>query len=270
MQKSPPTIFPMASAQERLWIVEQLTPGTTAYTIPLAVRLKGRLDRDALLGALRKVTDRHEALRTRFAQLDGKAVQIVDASVDIALPLTDVTEAGLDAALSAEAARPFDLANGPLLRACLLRLAADDHVLVISVHHLVSDMWSCGILLQETGALYAALVAGAPDDPPRPELHYPDFSVWETEHLSSERLESQLAHWREELRDAPHLLDLPLDRARPRCRPCGAASCRSPCPPNCPALWWRWRAPVAVRPSWRCSPRSRWCSRGAPASVTSW
>ncbi|OCC13535.1 Linear gramicidin synthase subunit B [Streptomyces sp. PTY087I2] len=215
MQNSPPTIFPMASAQERLWIVEQLTPGTTAYTIPLAIRLKGRLDREALLGALRKVTDRHEALRTRFAQVDGKAVQIVDARVDIGLPLTDVTGEDLDAALSAEAALPFDLANGPLLRARLLRLAADDHVLAISVHHLVSDMWSCGILLRETGALYAALVSAAPDDLPEPEVHYPDFSVWETEHLSAERLESQLAHWRERLKDAPHLLDLPLDRPRP-------------------------------------------------------
>ncbi|GAA2109275.1 hypothetical protein GCM10009802_05570 [Streptomyces synnematoformans] len=217
MQKSPPTIFPMASAQERLWVVEQLTPGTSAYTIPLAVRLKGPLDREALHGALRRVTDRHEALRTRFDQLDGEAVQIVDARVDVGLPLTEVTEEELDAALTAESARPFDLAEGPLLRARLLRLAADDHVLALSVHHLVSDMWSCGILLQETGALYAALTAGAPDGHglPEPEVHYPDFSVWEAEHLAPERLGSQLAYWRERLKDAPRLLDLPLDRPRP-------------------------------------------------------
>ncbi|MFE9498685.1 amino acid adenylation domain-containing protein [Streptomyces collinus] len=215
MQTPQPTIFPMASAQERLWIVEQLTPGTAAYHIPLAVRLRGPLDRPALERAVQRVVDRHEALRTRFVQIDGRAVQLVEESVTVALPVTDVSEDGLQAALTAEAARPFDLAEGPLLRASLLRPAEDDHVLAVTVHHLVSDMWSSGILLRELGAHYAAELGGTGTTLPEPDVHYPDFALWENERLTEERVEELLAHWRERLAGAPHVLALPLDRPRP-------------------------------------------------------
>ncbi|MEU3793553.1 amino acid adenylation domain-containing protein [Streptomyces fructofermentans] len=205
----------MASAQERLWIVEQLTPGTTAYNIPLAVRLHGPLDREALRGALQYVVDRHEALRTRFTQLDGQAVQVVEQDVAVGLAVTDVAEAGVEAALAAEAARPFDLSAGPLLRASLLRLSEDEHVLAVTVHHLVSDMWSCGILLDELGAAYGSLVSGGTPSLPELDVHYPDFALWQRERLSGEHLEGLLAHWRERMEDAPRLLQLPFDRPRP-------------------------------------------------------
>lgn len=215
MQTPQPTIFPLASAQERLWFVEQLTPHTAAYHIPLAFRLRGSLDREALHGALRHVVDRHEALRTVFRQVDGRAVQVVEAAVPIALPLVEVAEADLEQALSTEAARPFDLGQGPLLRGCVLRVAEDDHVLAVTLHHLVADMWSCGILLREVGIAYAALSAGEPVDLPELPLHYPDFAVWQREQLQSERLGELLGYWRTALAGAPPVLDLPFDRPRP-------------------------------------------------------
>lgn len=215
MQTSQPTIFPMASAQERLWIVERLTPGTSAYNIPLAVRLRGPLDRDALHRALQHVLDRHEALRTRFTQVDGQAVQVVDETVALELPVTDVTEAELAEHLAAAASGPFDLVAGPLLRTSLLRLGPEDHVLAVTLHHLVSDMWSCGIFMQEVGSAYAALTADRAVELPELDVHYPDFSVWQRERLAEEGTEGLLAYWRERMSDAPQLLELPLDRPRP-------------------------------------------------------
>ncbi|MCL8017553.1 amino acid adenylation domain-containing protein [Streptomyces sp. AS02] len=205
----------MASAQERLWIVERLTPGTSAYNIPLAVRLRGPLDRDALHRALQHVLDRHEALRTRFTQIDGQAVQVVDETVALELPVTDVTEADLAQRLAAAASQPFDLASGPLLRTSLLRLGPEDHVLAVTLHHLVSDMWSCGIFMQEVGSVYASLTAGRAVELPELDVHYPDFSVWQRERLADGHTEELLAYWRERMADAPQLLELPLDRPRP-------------------------------------------------------
>ncbi|WP_326786384.1 non-ribosomal peptide synthetase [Streptomyces sp. NBC_00151] len=205
----------MASAQERLWIVEQLTPGTAAYHIPLAVRLTGPLDRAALHTAVQTVVDRHEALRTVFTQLDGEAVQVVVDSVRIELPVADVTEAGLEEALAEEASRAFDLTSGPLVRTSLLRLADDDHVWTVTLHHLVSDMWSCGILMHEVAAGYTAHTSGRALELPELPLHYPDFAIWQRERLSGEYLERLLGHWRDRLEGAPRMTELPLDRPRP-------------------------------------------------------
>ncbi|OWA19269.1 hypothetical protein B9W68_01910 [Streptomyces sp. CS227] len=215
MQTSQPTIFPMASAQERLWIVERLTPGTAAYHIPLAIRLTGTLDRAALHAAVQAVVDRHEALRTSFTQLDGVPVQVVADDVRIDLPVADVTEAGLEAALAEEAARPFDLTARPLLRTSLLRLAEDDHVWTVTLHHLVSDMWSCGILLDEVAVGYAARLAGQQSELPELALHYPDFTIWQRDRLTGEYRDRLLGHWRDRLADAPRITELPLDRPRP-------------------------------------------------------
>ncbi|MER5479923.1 amino acid adenylation domain-containing protein [Streptomyces sp. NPDC002734] len=215
MQTSQPTIFPMASAQERLWIVERLTPGTAAYHIPLAIRLTGTLDRAALHAAVQAVVDRHEALRTSFTQLDGVPVQVVADDVRIDLPVADVTEAGLEAALAEEAARPFDLSARPLLRTSLLRLADDDHVWTVTLHHLVSDMWSCGILLDEVAAGYAARLAGQEPGLPELTLHYPDFTIWQRERLTGGYRDRLLGYWRDRLAGAPRITELPLDRPRP-------------------------------------------------------
>ncbi|GAA2736441.1 amino acid adenylation domain-containing protein [Actinocorallia aurantiaca] len=210
-------IFPTSFAQERLWIVEQLAPGTSAYHVPVMLRLRGPLDRAALAGALALVVERHEALRTVFRQIDGQVVQRVLPAGPVPVEVRDVPggEAGLAGLLAAEAALGFALDTGPLLRATLFRLAPDDHALTIVLHHLVSDGWSMGVLCGELSAAYGALTAGGRPDLPEPPLQYVDYAIWERENLTGERAEELLTYWRAALADAPGALDLPLDRLRP-------------------------------------------------------
>ncbi|SEG84348.1 amino acid adenylation domain-containing protein [Actinacidiphila yanglinensis] len=208
-------IFPLASAQERLWIVEQVTPGTTAYHIPLALRLTGELDREALRRSLQRVVDRHEALRTSVTEVEGRAVQLVHPSVEVALPEEAVSEDGLAQVLAVEAARPFDLAAGPLIRARLFRTSEDERVLALTLHHLVSDLWSCGVLLRELGACYAEAVTGTPAPLAEIALQYPDYAVWQRGRLHGDRLEELLGYWRQRMAGAPPSLNLPTDRPRP-------------------------------------------------------
>jgi len=210
-------VFPLSYAQERLWFVEQLTPGLAAYNVPLAVRLLGRLDRPALSAALRAVVSRHEALRTRFRTEDGRPVQVIAPDGDTGLPLPAIDlrslpetarEREVARLAAAEATAAFDLARGPLLRARLLWLGAAEHALLLTLHHIVSDRWSMGVLLGELADLYAGRpLAELP-------IQYADYAVWQREHLAGGVLESQLAYWRERLAGLP-ALDLPLDRRRP-------------------------------------------------------
>ncbi len=215
-------VFPLAYAQERLWYLEQLTPGLAAYNVPLAVRLTGTLRREALAAALAAVVERHEALRTRFRTEAGRPVQVIAAAAPepvprLPLPLVDLGGLGArpgcgerEMLLLArdEAARVFDLRRGPLLRARLLRLAAAEHVLLLTLHHIVSDRWSMGVLMSELAALYS----GEPL-PPLP-LQYADYAVWQRERLQGEVLEGQLAYWRQALDELP-ALELPADLRRP-------------------------------------------------------
>ncbi len=222
---------PLSFAQERLWFLDQMAPGSPAYTIFSAVRLRGRLDPAPLGLALGEVVRRHAALRTTFVAAAKGAVQVVAPAArrprSLALPLVDVA-ALPDALREAEArrlanqalGRPFDLARGPLLRATLLRLAAagagePEHALLLAVHHIVSDGWSMGLLVREVTALYAAFAAGLPSPLPELPLQYPDVALWQRRRLTADAIAGEVAWWRGRLAGAPPLLDLPLDRPRP-------------------------------------------------------
>ncbi len=218
--------LPLSFAQERLWFLDQLDPGRATYNMPGAVRLLGRLSLPALGAALAAVVERHEALRTTFRAGADHPVQVIGPAAAARLPLSLVDLAGLPAAAreaaalrlgADEAALPFDLATGPLARACLLRLAAsgEEHALLLTLHHIVSDGWSLGIFVRELAAFYGAALAGRPAELPPLPVQYADFAVWQRGWLAGAELERQLAWWREHLAGAPAVLDLPADRPRP-------------------------------------------------------
>jgi amino acid adenylation domain-containing protein len=212
--------LPLSFAQRRLWFIDQLEPGSAAYNLPYAVRLRGRLDAAALERALAELVRRHESLRTRFPSVDGEPVQAIDPAGPVLLARADLsTEADVEAALRTlcadEALRPFDLAAGPLLRATLARVGEDDHALLLTLHHAVSDGWSTGVLVRELSALYIAFAAGEASPLAPLPLQYADYAAWQRGRLAGEALEAQLAWWRETLRDAPPLLEIPTDHPRP-------------------------------------------------------
>ena len=219
---------PLSLTQQRIWFLEQLTPGSTVYNLPLAIRLQGCLDIVAAEHAIGEILRRHEALRTTFAEVDGTPIQVVREPGSFSLPVTELggeDEADRETRLRAEAQRqaqvPFDLGMGPLLRARLVRAAADDHLLLLTLHHLVCDGWSMGVLLREFATLYKAFVSGPDDlqgpDSPLPELaiQYADFAVWQREQMRGTALAEQIAYWKDRLTGAPAALDLPTDRPRP-------------------------------------------------------
>ncbi|MBZ4422002.1 non-ribosomal peptide synthetase, partial [Myxococcus sp. RHSTA-1-4] len=214
--------IPASFAQQRLWFIQQLEPASTAYHIPLALSLKGPLDVSALERALAELVRRHEVLRTTFSSHHGEPRQHVHAPAPVPLPRVDVTgtppgsrQAVLDEQAALDGRTPMDMGTGPLLRCTLLRFAPDDHVLVMSVHHLVADGWSVGLLVRELATLHAAFAEGRPSPLPEPELQYADFSAWQRAHLTPKALGKELTWWRQALSDAPSLLALPTDRPRP-------------------------------------------------------
>ncbi|MEW5928183.1 MAG: non-ribosomal peptide synthase/polyketide synthase, partial [Gemmatimonadota bacterium] len=207
--------LPASFAQRRLWLTDRIEPGSPAYNMPAALRLRGALDVRALRRSLDALVERHETLRTTFAERGGEPVQVVHAAAPVPLAVVDVPGEAEAARLAAEeAARPFDLAAGPLLRCTLLRLDARDHVALFTLHHVVSDGWSMDVLVREVSALYAAFGRGG--EPALPELpvQYADFAAWQRAWLSGERLEAQVEWWRERLAGAPPLLEVPTDRPR--------------------------------------------------------
>ncbi|HEU4325811.1 MAG TPA: amino acid adenylation domain-containing protein [Roseiflexaceae bacterium] len=218
----PGTPRPLSFAQQRIWFLDQLDPGSSAYNIPLALRLDGPLDPVALGRSLDTVVERHESLRTTFAQADGQPAPLVRPPAAVALPLLDLRElpeterdAAVQRRVQEEAGHTFDLERGPLLRAALLALADDQHILLLTMHHIVSDGWSRGVLMREMAACYAAYAAGrTPDLAPLP-IQYGDFALWQQQVLRGELLEAQLGYWRERLAGAPAALELPTDFARP-------------------------------------------------------
>ena len=215
-------VFPASFAQERLWFLDQLEPGSPFYTIPAAVRLVGPLDIAAFERALNYVVARHETLRTTFAAPDGRPVQLIAPAQRLSLPLTDLTALPPDARAAAaqrlaqaDAQRPFDLRAGPLLRVGLVRLAAETHLQLLTIHHIVADGWSVGVLVGELSAAYAAYAAGGEPSLPELPIQYADYAEWQRTWLTGARLEAQLAYWKEQLAGAPSLLELPADRPRP-------------------------------------------------------
>ncbi|MEA2603268.1 MAG: hypothetical protein QOF89_4260 [Acidobacteriota bacterium] len=213
--------FPLTFAQQRLWFLDRLDPGSHANNIFRAVTWSGALDAGALRRALAEVVRRHEALRTCFPEVDGEPRQKVAPAADFPLPVEDLgslppAEGRRRARelAEAESRRGFDLARGPLFRARLVRLAADEHVLFLTLHHMVSDGWSMGLLFHEMTVLYRAFAAGLASPLPEPALQYPDFAAWQRERLTGERLAGELAWWRERLAGFPDYLELPGDRPR--------------------------------------------------------
>ncbi|WPC06497.1 amino acid adenylation domain-containing protein [Pseudomonas benzenivorans] len=202
---------PASYAQQRLWLVAQLEPDSSAYHMVGAFRLEGELKREALLGALGLIVERHEALRTRFAERDGQLCQLIDPPGELALEEHDLRgepeRAG--ALADAHAARPFDLAEGPLLRVQLLRLGEGEWRLQLVCHHIVSDGWSIGVFGEELARGYAALCLGQPPALPELPIQYADYGLWQRAWLEAGERERQLAYWREQLGEQQPVLALP-------------------------------------------------------------
>ena len=203
-------------------MLDRLSPGTAAYNIAWSVRLTGPLQSPALAAALTWITERHEALRTTFTATDGEPAQVVRPAAPVKPTLTDLTrlpEAERDRQAreltDAEARTPFDLGTGPLLRARLVRTAAQEHLLILVVHHIVADGWSFATFFRELGHAYGELAAGRAPALPPPAIQYADFAVWQREQAAAGRFADDLEFWRAELTGAPTLLDLPTDRPRP-------------------------------------------------------
>ncbi|MGH7829989.1 MAG: non-ribosomal peptide synthetase, partial [Candidatus Binatia bacterium] len=215
-------VFPASFAQQRLWFLDQLEPGSSAYNIPAAFRLTGRLNVAALEQSLNEILARHEVLRTSFSGADGQPVQVIAPTLRLSLPVTDLTaapqtEREIEAIrlMNQESRRPFDLAQAPLLRAGLLRLAEESHILLLCNHHIISDGWSMGVLLREISALYDAFSSGRPSPLPPLPIQYADFAVWQRQWLEGETLQKQLSYWKNQLDGMPRLLELPTDHSRP-------------------------------------------------------
>ncbi|MFN2416716.1 MAG: amino acid adenylation domain-containing protein [Pyrinomonadaceae bacterium] len=213
---------PLSYAQQRLWFLDRLQPGSPFYNLPGAVHLRGALDVKAFERSLNEVVRRHDMLRTSFKTVEGEPVQVVSPSLFVPLPVTDLSslpdderEAKALRLSEEEAARPFDLAAGTPLRAQLLRLGEREHVFLLTLHHIVADGWSMGLLVQEVAALYEAFTGG--DASPLPELsiQYADFAQWQRRRLAEGVLERDLAYWERQLAGAPDMLTLPTDRPRP-------------------------------------------------------
>ncbi len=216
--------LPLSFGQQRLWFLHRMEPASPAYNTAKGLLLEGRLDPAALAAALSAVVGRHEVLRTRFPALAGEPVQAIDPPAPMALPVADLSalgaaaEALLPRLVRREAARPFDLETGPVVRALLVRLGAERHALVVTLHHVACDGWSLGVLVRELAAFYpaaAGLGAAAAAALPALPVQYADYAVWQRAQLAGETLERQLAYWRERLAGAPPHLALPADRPRP-------------------------------------------------------
>ncbi|HEV7785970.1 MAG TPA: condensation domain-containing protein, partial [Thermoanaerobaculia bacterium] len=213
---------PLSFPQERLWFLDRLAPGTSIYNIPGPLRLEGLLDVAVLARAFDEIRRRHDVLRTRFEEREGTGVQVVDPWHPKSLPVVDLgalpeaRRRDEAARLTAEeAAWPFDLERGPLLRALLLRLGSEEHVLLQTVHHIVSDGWSVRVMQRELTALAAAFLSGQPSPLPPLPVQYTDFARWQRQRLTDAETARQIDYWRERLGDDPPPLDLPLDRPRP-------------------------------------------------------
>ena len=217
--------LPLSFAQERLWVLDQIEPNNPLYNIPRTLRLRGALHASALAEALNEIVRRHESQRTSFAVRDGHPVQVIAPSLTIPLVIQDLTglpEGGREEEARQiavkEAMRPFDLTTAPLVRVLLLRLSDEDHVLLLTMHHIISDAWSAGIFMQELSALYEGFRAGNPSPLPELAAQYADYAAQERQWLQGEVLEKQLAFWREQLKGVPPVLELPLDHPRPATR----------------------------------------------------
>ena len=214
--------WPLSFSQRQLWFLDQLEPGNAFYNVPTAVTLKGTLDVPALEQALNELIARHETLRTTFCRVDGEPRQVIHAPTPLHLPVSDLRalaaaerERQVSLAVDQEAKAPFDLATGPLLRASLLRLTDDEYLWLYSVHHIIADGWSMGVIQQEVAALYGDFLRHDESSLPALPVQYADYACWQQQRLGGAALENQLDYWRRTLADAPALSTVPADRPRP-------------------------------------------------------
>ncbi len=214
--------FPLSFAQQRLWFLDQLEPGNIAYNVCQPMHLAGWLNVVALEQSFNEVVRRHEALRTSFVQSDGQPMQAIAPPTTFSLPVVDLRELPLDQRQQKaqqlaieEAECPFNLAQGPLLRITLLKLAQAEHVLLLTMHHIVCDSWSIGVLIREVAALYKAFCQGGEYALPELPIQYADFAVWQRQWMQGQVFQTQLAYWKHQLTNAPPVLKLPTDQPRP-------------------------------------------------------
>jgi amino acid adenylation domain-containing protein len=212
----------LSFAQQRLWFLDQWEPDSSTYNLSTAVRLTGPLNFAALERSLNEILRRHEALRTTFATVDGQPVQVVASPKAFALPMMSLQhlpeterEAEAQRLVSDERSKPFNLIKGPLFRPTLLQLGEAEYILLLTMHHIVSDGWSMGILFRELTVLYEAFSAGRPSPLPELSIQYADFAKWHREWLQGEVLERQLLYWKRQLEGIPAVINLPTDRPRP-------------------------------------------------------
>ncbi len=221
--------LPLSFAQERLWFLDQLQPDSAAYNMCLSLRLSGELNVVALTESLNTIVDRQQTLRTHFGMHQGKPIQIIDAAGielrqdDLSALASDALEGEIKTRVNKAALQPFDLGTGPLLRSRLLRLSDHEHVLSLTMHHIISDGWSLGVLFRELGTCYAAFTEGKQPLLPELPIQYADFAVWQRDWLSGEVLDSQLTYWQQKLKDLTPL-ELPVDRPRPAVKTYNGAS----------------------------------------------
>jgi amino acid adenylation domain-containing protein len=224
--------FPASFAQQRLWFIDHLTPGTATYNLPSALRVRGKLDVEVLGRTLQEVVRRHETLRTRFVAVGGEPQQVIEGETNVQLPVLDLTGVAGEEEREAEAMRlarqeaqnPFNLKQAPLFRGKLLRLGKQDHVLLFTMHHIISDAWSMGVLIEEVSVLYGAFSLGQPSPLPELPIQYVDYSEWQRGWLKGEVLEQQLGYWKQQLTGLSPLL-LPTDRPRPAVQRQGGSTC---------------------------------------------
>ncbi|MFD9064423.1 amino acid adenylation domain-containing protein, partial [Kitasatospora purpeofusca] len=214
--------FPASFPQQRMWFLDQLTPGDTAYNVCGATRIRGPLDLDLWRRAVAAIARRHEALRTTFRAVDGEPVQVVTEGAEpgfAVVPCEHLAgpdgEEGVQALAREEFSRPFDLATGPLVRMRFLRLATDEHVLLLTIHHIAGDLWSTSVFLDELVTLYGAYAGGTEPALPELPIQYADYAVWQRKRLDGDGARADLEYWQHTLDGAPAALELPTDRPRP-------------------------------------------------------
>ncbi|MDZ7959083.1 MAG: condensation domain-containing protein [Aulosira sp. DedQUE10] len=208
--------LPLCLAQERLWFLEQLEPGNPFYNVAIAIQLNGTLNVTLLQQCLNEIVQRHESLRTSFTSVAGQPVQIIHPSLDVKLAIEDCTIfKSTEIIIQEETQQPFDLSQEPLLRAKLLCLSAYQHLLLLTTHHIISDGWSVGVLIQELATVYQALIEGKTSPLPELPIQYADFAYWQRQWLQQEVLKTQLNYWKQQLNNSTPLLQLPTDRPRP-------------------------------------------------------
>ncbi|MBV8177164.1 MAG: AMP-binding protein, partial [Verrucomicrobia bacterium] len=224
--------IPLSYSQQRLWFVDRLTGASTEYNILEPWRLRGMLDRDALVKAVQTIVERHDSLRTQFAELDGKPIQVVVRDLRILIPIEDLRrldeaarQEAVEKAIQQEAEKPFKLAHDPLMRVKLLILGEQDHILLLTLHHIITDGWSSGVFYQEFVALYEAFRCGR-ENPLKPlGVQYTDFALWQRRRLDKGAMERGLKYWREQLAGAPEHSPSLADHARPAVQSFNADAC---------------------------------------------